>query len=264
MFRLRKKSMERFYTFSALTYERLTLEFLASLERREVEGHEGEYEISFQLFNQPQCISLARLNQIFQCDASNAIRNPETWQYPVFYQRDVFWRDITGYAPFDPKTSYSSHMHSPIHSYIHRLLVTVIYSKKEPSKVASEEVSALYIAVHHPEEFLLGKIQDNANGSLEVIYNGSTEVSDHVGKPKKLPVRRNVRTKQLKEVTESSVVVENQVSEVIKEKNSATKVTDDVNDDLNNDRIETHIKTFVFTGMDGLDIELAYQPCILR
>ncbi|XP_010677588.1 uncharacterized protein LOC104893193 [Beta vulgaris subsp. vulgaris] len=110
----------------------------------------------------------------------------------------------------------------------------------------------------------LRKIQDNANGSLEVIYNGSTEVSDHVGKPKKLPVRRNVRTKQLKEVTESSVVVENQVSEVIKEKNSATKVTDDVNDDLNNDRIETHIKTFVFTGMDGLDIELAYQPCILR
>lgn len=138
----------RFSSMHALTYERVTLEFLASLERT-LNGEE-EFDISFQLFNTKFRMTLAELNGVFGWPSEARIYHPHLQNFPN-YNQEAFWRLISRLSNFQSRSVSSTAIVSSILRYTHRLLVGCVFTKQELSKMTKEDLIVLYMATETPD-----------------------------------------------------------------------------------------------------------------
>ena len=102
---------EDFMIMKHPTYIVPTCEFLSSFEFDENDGI-----LNFRLSNQYNTIGLSKLNDIFHF--------PKDQDANVDYDRDVFWREITGrrHVLYQPRLAKESNIHSHALRYLHRVM----------------------------------------------------------------------------------------------------------------------------------------------
>ncbi|KAL6529099.1 hypothetical protein OROHE_014843 [Orobanche hederae] len=123
------------------TYTCLTLEFLSTLTvRRDLITREPT-EIVFHLNNQDELLSVKALENIYH------MRHNEDYTINRF-ACETYWRAMVEYPgfeswPYVPKSAKGSNIRNPVLRYLHKIIASTIYGRKEMGPITLRELSIL-------------------------------------------------------------------------------------------------------------------------
>lgn len=128
-------NFDSFLTMHALTYKRLTLEFLSSLYVHRDENNSPRY-LSFQLMNSGTIqMSVAQVNAAFGW-TSDLKYGPKDG-HSKHYNSGLFWRQITGKMDRDPRRDKATSIVNPAFRLSHRTFSSTIFARGDSSGVVS-------------------------------------------------------------------------------------------------------------------------------
>lgn len=112
--------LQHFITCSWPTYERLTLEFLSSLNANDLEH--GNM-IQFRMHNMEFQLSLDELSDIYQFPKGGLRKHHQD------FKANTFWPEITGERALNIKFAKSTAIQNPILRYVHRILSSSLFPR---------------------------------------------------------------------------------------------------------------------------------------
>lgn len=127
----------------ALTYKRLTLEFLSTLTVLRSEGSGNPRNISFQLMGQRYTRNIGQINDAFGWPRGGSI-GPRSNKSRKF-RPGAFWRQLTSRFDYVPTRSKATSLVSPGFRISHRLLASTIFARGDSlGVVAARELYFLW------------------------------------------------------------------------------------------------------------------------
>jgi len=117
----------------ALTYKRLTLEFLSTLTVLRSEESGNPRSITFQLMGENYTRSVGQINEAFGWPRGGTI-GPRSDQSRKF-RPGTFWRQLTSRFDYDPTRSKATSLVSPGFRITHRLLSSTIFARGDSQGV---------------------------------------------------------------------------------------------------------------------------------
>ena len=140
-----------FIDLHAHTYERVTLEFLASLRKEVIEeddeGNESQIILHFRMFNENHSLSESELNEIFHWQATRMHRPSDmTSMCRIPYNEQEWWQSISTKPIFRTNTAKVNNIIHIALRYFARLLQYAVFFKANLGSMVKDEVACLYLA----------------------------------------------------------------------------------------------------------------------
>ena len=140
-----------FIHLHAHTYERVTLEFLASLRKEVFEPEDVDEDpqlmIHFRMFNEDHSLTESDLNEIFFWHATGLDHPSEmTSSHRIPYNEQEWWRSITNKDRFQTNTSKVNNIIHLALRYFVRLLQYAVFFKANLGSMVKDEVACLFLA----------------------------------------------------------------------------------------------------------------------
>ena len=177
--------MLEFMQFEAPTFERITLEFLSTVEFRlkhRWTGTEREYygTLTFRLFNNEHELTVDQLGAVLRLPISGPGAAPDS------FAAGDFWRAITGLSGYVAKEAKSSRIHNPCFRYAQKGLAYSLFGRGDSNGVATQrELFILYcMAYQQPVNLaafaadFLGRVGRASTGGISV-GGMITQIADH-------------------------------------------------------------------------------------
>ena len=178
--------MLEFMQFEAPTFEKITLEFLSTVEfklRRRWNGSETEYygDLVFQLFGEEHTMSLQEVGAALNLPSVAYGAPPET------FAAAEFWTAITGKTGYNPSTGKASGIHNPCFRYAQKGLAFTLFGRGDSTGVAakrelfflhcmteSSRVNVAAFAANHLKQVGYASTGDISVGGM------ITQIADHL------------------------------------------------------------------------------------
>ena len=179
--------MLEFMQFEAPTFERITFEFLSSLDfqlRHRWTGSDEEYfgTLKFRLFDNDHSLSVEELGRVLKLPSFGPGAPPTT-----FVASD-FWKAITGSFEYVAKGAKASCIHNPCFRYAQKWLAYTLFCRGDSTGVATQRELYLLYGMANKEliniaAFAADHLKRVANAATGDISVGGmiTQIADYLG-----------------------------------------------------------------------------------
>lgn len=169
------------------TYERLTLEFLSTVDfnlERQWNGSFTEYfgTMTFRLYNEDYSLSLIELGQCLKLPLVGH------GMVPSDFERHVFWAAITGLPVYDPRSAKASWIQNPCFRYAHKGLAYTMFGRGDSTGVVTKrELYLLHAMIYdvpvNVAAFVADHLTPMGKATKGAISVGGliTQIADHCG-----------------------------------------------------------------------------------